>query len=150
MRPTVEEQLLGTCRVLESVVSPRVTDPFATNILNGVVSNLRMLLEALPAIPDFLRWDNEATAQLLVLVQAEVGPELAEQIVHVLDEPAPDVANWALLEARNSQLRELLSELLRGASLSSNQDALVKRHLARRASRFPMRFVLPTPSTPKE
>ena len=40
MRPTVEEQLLGTCRILEQVVSPCVADPYARTILNGLIGNL--------------------------------------------------------------------------------------------------------------
>ena len=43
MRPTVEEQLHGTCRILESVVAPCVADPFARTILDNLVANLRIL-----------------------------------------------------------------------------------------------------------
>ena len=46
MRPTVEEQLLGTCRILEKVVSPCVADPYARTMLEGLIANLRMLTGA--------------------------------------------------------------------------------------------------------
>ena len=42
MRPTVEEQLQGTCRVLEKVVAPCVTDAYARTMLGGLIANLRM------------------------------------------------------------------------------------------------------------
>jgi len=49
MRPSVEEQLAGTCRVLEGVVLPAVADPYARTLLAGLIGNLRMLGGALPA-----------------------------------------------------------------------------------------------------
>ena len=72
MRPSAEEQLQGTCRVLEKVVSPCVTDPYARTILEGLIGNLRMLAGALPAVPAFLASDNRSTAALLGQLQAAV------------------------------------------------------------------------------
>jgi hypothetical protein len=49
MRPSVDEQLHGTCRILEEVVAPAVADPYARTILAGLIANLRMLSQAIPA-----------------------------------------------------------------------------------------------------
>jgi hypothetical protein len=61
MRPTVEEQLQGTCRILETVVAPCVADPYARTILDNLIANLRMLTVALPKVGGFMRNDNQAT-----------------------------------------------------------------------------------------
>lgn len=150
MRPTIEEQLLGTCRVLEGVVAPYVSDPYAANILKSLVSNLRMLDGALPAVPAFLRWDNEKTSQLLAEVHESAAPHIAVAIAQALDEPVCDVADLPSLDERNERLRELLTQVLRGGTLDAQLSKSVLQHLIDRASRFPMRFALPTPSTPSE
>jgi hypothetical protein len=54
MRPTAEEQLQGTCRILEAVVAPCVSDPYARTILDNLIANLRMLTVALPKIGGFM------------------------------------------------------------------------------------------------
>ena len=41
MRPTVEEQLEGSCRILETVVAPAVAEPYARTILGNLIANLR-------------------------------------------------------------------------------------------------------------
>jgi hypothetical protein len=65
MRPSIDEQLHGTCRILEEVVAPAVADPYARTILAGLIANLRMLHQAIPAVAAFLQHDNQACAKLL-------------------------------------------------------------------------------------
>ena len=144
MRPTVEEQLLGTCRILEKVVSPCVADPYARTILEGLIANLRMLTGALPAVPGFLNSDNRATAGLLGQLQAGVAPHLAAAIALALGRPEPDAANMAALEQRNNELRELLSQALSGADLTPAMRAAALEHMSARAARAPMRYVSTT------
>ena len=141
MRPTVEEQLLGTCTILEQVVSPCVADPYARTILNGLIGNLRMLTSALPAVPGFLNGDNRATAGLLGQLQAVVAPDLAASIVLALGRPEPDAADMTALEQRNCELRELFSQALCGAGLTPAMRAAALAHMTARASRAPMRYV---------
>ena len=141
MRPTVEEQLVGTCRILEKLVSPCVADPYARTILDGLISNLRMLTGALPAVPGFLHNDNRATAALLGQLQAEVAPELAESITIALGRPEPDTANMAALDLRNCELRELLSQALCDAALTPALRAAALAHMSARAASAPMRYV---------
>jgi hypothetical protein len=147
MRPTVEEQLLGTCRILEKVVAPCVADPYARTMLDGLIANLRMLTGALPAVPGFLNSDNRATAALLAQLQSAAAPELAAAIALALQRPEPDSADMKALDQRNGELRELLSQALSGAGLTPALRAAALEHMSARASRAPMRYVS-TASTP--
>ena len=152
MRPTVEEQLLGTCRILEMVVSPCVADPYARTILEGLIGNLRMLTSALPAVPGFLNSDNRATAGLLGQLQAVVAPDLAASIALALGrpEPEPDAADATevrALDQRNCELRELFSQALCDAGLTPAMRSAALAHMSARAARAPMRYV-PTTSPP--
>ena len=147
MRPTVEEQLQGTCRILEKVVSPCVADPYARTILAGLIANLRMLASALPAVPGFLNSDNLATAVLLGQVQAVVAPDLAASIALALRRPEPDPADMPALDQRNCELRELFSQTLCDAGLTPAMRAAALDHMAGRAARAPMRYV-PTITPP--
>ena len=141
MRPTVEEQLLGTCRILEKVVSPCVADPYARTMLEGLIANLRMLTGALPAVPGFLNSDNRATAALLGQLQSGVAPDLAASIALALARPEPDATDMTALEQRNCDLRDLLSQALGGSSLTPAMRAAALKHMTERAARSPMRYV---------
>ena len=162
MRPTVEEQLLGTCTILEKVVSPCVADPYARTILDGLIANLRMLTSALPGVPGFLNSDNRATAGLLGQFQAVVAPELAACIALALGRPEPDAAasdaadstnstdstdstDVKALDQRNCELRELLSQALCDTGLTPAMHGAALAHMSARAARAPMRYV-PTTS----
>ena len=163
MRPTVQEQLLGTCRILESVVTPCVADPYARTILDGLIANLRMLSGALPAVPGFLHNDNRATVALLGHLHAVVPPDLAASIALALARPEPDSIDMTALEQRNGDLRGLLSQALgdaggnaggnagdgagNGAGLTPALHAAALAHMTARAARSPMRYVS-TASTP--
>ena len=150
MKPTVQEQLQGTCRILETVVAPCVADPFARTLLDGLVANLRMLTGALPAVAGFLRQDNETTARLLASLGDALGPDLAARVAQALGEPEPDVADAAALEARNTDLRELLAQAVCGEALSPGQHRAIVAHMTERASRVPMRYVPTAPSPTPE
>ena len=147
MRPTVEEQLLGTCRILEKVVAPCVADPYARTMLEGLIANLRMLTGALPAVAGFLSSDNLATAALLGQLQPVVAPDLAASIALALAQPEPDAADMTALEQRNCDLRELLSQALSGSGLTPAMRDAALKHMSARAARSPMRYV-PTASPP--
>ena len=146
MRPTIEEQLQGTCRILENVVAPCVADPYARTLLASLIGNLRMLSGAFPVIPGFLAGDNRSTAALLGRLQAVVAPDLAARIGLVLAQPEPDITDSTALEQRNCQLRELFSQALCDASLTPELHAAALEHMSERAARAPMRYV-PTATT---
>lgn len=147
MRPTVEEQLLGTCRILEQVVAPCVADPYARTMLDGLIANLRMLNGALPAVPGFLHGDNLATAGLLGQLQPAAPADLAASIAIALAKPEPDAGDVTALEQRNVELRELLSQALSGDGLTPAMRDAALAHMTARAGRSPMRYVS-TASTP--
>ena len=147
MRPSVEEQLLGTCRILEQLVSPCVADPYARTILAALIGNLRMLTRALPAVPGFLHSDNRATVAVLGQLQAVVAPELAASIALALGRPEPDGADMTALDQRNCELRELFSQALGDAGLTPAMRAAALEHMSARAARAPMRYV-PNTSPP--
>jgi hypothetical protein len=149
MRPTVDEQLLGTCRILEKVVAPCVADPYARTMLDGLIANLRMLTGALPEVPGFLAGDNRATAVLLEQLQAGVAPALAAAIARTLAQPEPETTDLAALDQRNGDLRELLSQALSGTDLTSAMRHAALAHMAARAARAPMRYVSTASIPPK-
>jgi hypothetical protein len=72
MRPSISEQLAGVRRVLADVVGPYVTDPYPSDVLAGALATLDTLAESWAAVPAFLRWDSEATADVLRLAGLEV------------------------------------------------------------------------------
>ena len=144
MRPTIEEQLLGTCRILEKVVSPCVADPYARTILEGLIGNLRMLTGALPAVPGFLYNDNRSTAALLGQLQAAMAPDLAASIALALARPEPDAADMSALDQRNGELRELFSQALCDTSITPAMQAAALAHMRARAAAAPMRYVSTT------
>jgi hypothetical protein len=148
MRPSVEEQLLGTCRVLETVVAPAVAEPFARTILDNLIANLRMVTEALPAVPGFLRWDSAATQSLLQTLRSALPSELAGRIDAVLEVPAPDRDDSAVQTARNDLLRALLAEAVCTQDLAPELHRAIQDHMIARASRVPMRYV-PTAAPPE-
>ena len=148
MKPSVEEQLQGTCRILETVVAPCVGDPFARTILDGLIANLRMLTIALPAVPGFLRQDNQATVQLLSALRGSVAGDVAARVTQTLNEPEPDPADLAALQQRNDRLRELLALAVCSEGLSPGQHRAIVQHMTERASRVPMRYVATAPSAP--
>ena len=148
MKPTVEEQLQGTCRILQTVVAPCVLDPFARTILDGLVANLRMLTEALPAVTGYLRYDNQATVRLLATLHDSVPGDLAARLTQALSESEPDAADSAALDERNRHLRELLAQAVCSERLSPDQHRAIVQHMTERASRVPMRYVATAPSPP--
>jgi len=146
MKPTVEEQLQGTCRILESVVRPCVVDPLAVTTLDGLIANLRMLAGAVAGVAGFLRGDNQATARLLTTLRGSMPDVLSAQLARVLHELEPDPTDAAALDERNRRLREILAEAVCGAGLSPDQHEDIVRHMTQRASRVPMRYVATAPA----
>lgn len=141
MRPTIEEQLHGTCRILETVVAPCVAEPFARTILDNLVANLRMVTAALPMVAGFLREDNEATERQLLTLCEALPPELVVRIQEAVAASEIDVADGTALEERNRMLRELLAAAVSSKSLTDDMRRAIENHMIIRASRVPMRYV---------
>lgn len=148
MRPTAEEQFEGACRILESVIAPCVSEPFARTILDNLIANLRMVTGALPMIARFLRDDNEATLHQLMALREALPPDLVTRIDEVAEADAPDVADGTAMEERNRRLRELFAVAVCSPNLTTEMHRAIVSHMADRASRVPMRYVPTMASVP--
>ena len=137
MRPNVTEQLEGMCRILETAIAPEIENAYAQETLRSLVANVRMLGRAWHQLLPFLHWDNRLTAELLTAARDSVTPALRAEIETALAEIDLDPADGLAAEARNEQLRALLSECL------ICPPPLVERitdHLVERAVRYPLRL----------
>ena len=150
MKPSVEDQLLGSCRILEEVVAPHVAEPFARVILDGLVANLRMLTDAIPAVPGFLCRDNDATAQLLDVLKDAMTEEQETAWAEIEKAPSPGPSDMNALDARNRQLRDILARAVCSETLSAEQHGAIIAHMWDRASQMPMRYVATAPAPPSK
>ncbi len=146
MRPTVEEQLQGTCRILETVIAPAVSEPYARTILDNLVANLRMVTGALPKVAGFLRDDNAATLSLLLAMRAALKADLAVRIDAAAQAGEPDLADDAAIEERSQLLRALLAAAVCSPALTPHMRHAIEAHMINRASRAPMRYVPNAPA----
>lgn len=146
MRPTVEEQLQGTCRILETVIAPAVSEPYARTILDNLIANLRMVTGALPKVAGFLRDDNAATLSLLLAIRAALTADLAARLDAAALAGEPDLGDVAAIEERNQLLRALLAAAVCSPSLKRDMRQTIETHMINRASRAPMRYVPTAPA----
>jgi hypothetical protein len=150
LRPTIHEQLTGICRILEDVVQPALSTSYPKHVLSGLVSNIRMLSDALLEIPGFLSWDNDACLAILGDLRGVVRGGLLAAIQEEIDRPSPDSCDWPALDARNERLRELLSLAVRSNGLEEKELKRITQHLAERAARNPIRFAIVLPKATKQ
>lgn len=146
MRPTVAEQLLGTCLALERVVSPEVEGTPAAEVLRGLVKNLRMLATSWAAILPFLYWDVAQTAALLGRARGAVPEPLGARIAAALAQPPVDPLDLEAVESRDDTLRVLLSEVVLAVEPAGPEHAAIAAHLGERARRYPLRMVPDVPT----
>lgn len=146
MKPTVEEQLQGTCRILETVVAPAVSEAYARTILDNLIANLRMLTAAIPKVAGFMHEDNAATLILLASLRDALPPELMARIDAAAQTIEPGIADDAALDGRNKILRALLAEAVCRSALSPEMRSTIDAYMVKRASRVPMRYVPSAPS----
>jgi hypothetical protein len=147
MRPTVEEQLQGTCRILETVVAPCVADPYARTILDNLIANLRMLTIALPKVGGFMRQDNQVTQSLLTTLRAALPTALIARLDEAIASDEPAVDDEPAIDERNRLLRELLAEAVCSKDLTPDMRQSIESYMVNRASRVPMRYVPTVAST---
>ena len=126
MRPTVSEQLDAVRRALGDVVAPEVADPYASDVLAGALATLEALADRWTDVPSFLRWDCEATADVLRLVDVDVPPMPAD----LLDVDA--------LHAHELVLRALLVSAMPAVLARDDARAAVVRLFRERAARYPL------------
>lgn len=141
MRPTAKEQMQGTCRILETVIAPAVSEPYARTILDNLIANLRMLTGALPKVAGFLRDDNAATLSLLLAMRTALEADLAARIDAAAQAGEPDLADGVAMEERSQLLRALLAEAVCSPALTPDMRQSIEADMISRASRAPMRYV---------
>jgi hypothetical protein len=61
----VAGQLEGMRRILEDLVLPQLDDPYTLDVVRGVAATLGLLAERSADIDPFLRWDVEASVDVL-------------------------------------------------------------------------------------
>jgi hypothetical protein len=144
VRPTVTEQLEGTCLVLERVVAPELTGTPAAEVLQGLVRNLRLLGACWAADLPFQHWDMRETAALLDRAQPLLPQPLADRIGSL--GPDPDPIDAVAVGAYVTELRELLAEVVRVIDPAGPEHAAIVAHLAERARRYPVRMVPEVPT----
>lgn len=149
MRPTVQEQLQGSCRVLETVVAPHVAEPFARTILDNLIANLWMLAGAAPKVTAFILADNAATREQLLLLRGALHPDLVLRVDEALAAPQPEIDDEAAQEEQNRKLRELLALAVCSPTLSPDMRRSIEAFMMQRASRVPMRYVSTVAASPK-
>ena len=146
MRPSVSEQIDGIRHVLAEVIAPHVVDPYAANILDGLLGALGNLAAGWASVPHFLRWDADGTAAVLTAAR----PYLDEDVTVDLDEatrhvPADD--DVLALEIHQRRLRGLLERAMPALVEQPVLRSLLVGHFRDRIARFPF-SMSPPPRNP--
>lgn len=126
MRPTVSEQLDAVRRALADVVAPEITDAYAADVLTGALATLEHLAASWAAVPEFLRWDCEATSEVLRLVAVDVPPM------------PDDLLDVEALHAHDRDLRALLVTAMPAVLARDDARAAVVQLFRDRAARYPL------------
>ncbi len=137
MRPNVNEQLEGMCRILETAVAPELNNGYTLETLRSLVANVRMLGRAWHQLLPFLHWDNAAMLDLLREAQDCADAALRARLDEALDTPPADPADALSAETRNDILRALLCDCLDGPAALT---ARIAAHLSERSRRYPLRL----------
>jgi hypothetical protein len=125
MRPTVSEQLDAVRRALADVVAPEVTDAYAADVLAGALATLETLADTWADVPSFLRWDSEATSEVL-------------QLVGVDSPPMPDdTLDVVALHEHDREVRALLVTAMPAVLEHDEARAAVAQLFRDRAARYP-------------
>jgi hypothetical protein len=151
--PTITEQLRGYSRILDEVIAPAVDQGYPTDVLAGIIANLRRLAGYWDRVLPFLDWDNRATAEVLLDAMPLLPPDLAARVQVGLEPEGDEVIdplNFDAVHERNRLLRSLLADtitpLAGGGDRTAAVYARVRSHLRERMSRYPMSGTIVMPS----
>ena len=145
MHPTETEQLYGLRRILAEAVAPEVSAPYPAEILGSVIGALNALQANLHAIPAFLRWDIETTADVLDAARPLLGAGLVAEIDAAKAECDP--MDLGALEAAQVTMRGLLVKAM-PAILAERGGAYAKMMalFRERTERFPFSMAARPPA----
>jgi hypothetical protein len=125
MRPTVSEQLDAVRQALADVVAPEVADAYAADVLAGALAVLETLADTWADVPSFLRWDADATSEVLRLVGVE-APSRPD-----------DPLDVGALHAHDREVRALLVTAMPAVLERDDARAAVAQLFRERAARYP-------------
>ena len=137
MRPNVNEQLEGMCRILENAIAPELNNGYTLETLRSLIANVRMLGRAWHQLLPFLHWDNAAMLDLLREARGSADAARQARIDEALDTPPADATDALSAESRNDALRALLCDCLDGPAALT---ARIAAHLSERSRRYPLRL----------
>jgi hypothetical protein len=136
MRPTVSEQLDAVRNALADVVGPEVSDAYAADVLAGALATLERIADTWADVPSFLRWDCEATSDVLRLVDVDVPPM------------PDDLLDVEALHAHDRDLRALLVTAMPAVLERDDARTAVVQLFRDRAARYPSAAARPGGGTP--
>ncbi len=130
MRPTIAEHLLGIARLLDDVVEDEGLSEASRQALADAVKQTRRLAGGADSRHEFLCWDNEASAEILVTLDVAALRTSTGELDQLADDPVE----------RNVELRGLLAAALR--SLPKDERGLesrarIQQHLRHRVDANP-------------
>ncbi len=140
MRPNVNEQLEGMCRILENALAPELNNGYTLETLRSLIANVRMLGRAWHQLLPFLHWDNAAMLDLLREARGSADAARQARIDEALDTPPADATDALSAESRNDALRALLCDCLDGPTALTALTARIAAHLSERSRRYPLRL----------
>ena len=140
MRPNVNEQLEGMCRILENAIAPELNNGYTLETLRSLIANVRMLGRAWHQLLPFLHWDNAAMLDLLREARGSADAARQARIDEALDTPPADATDALSAESRNDALRALLCDCLDGPTALTALTARIAAHLSERSRRYPLRL----------
>jgi hypothetical protein len=143
VRPNVSEQLDGIRHVLTEVIAPHVTDPYAANILGGLLGALGSLAAGWSFVPQFLLWDAAGTAAVLTAARPYLDEGLTGELDEALGYTLDGDIDLQALESHHRRVRALLERAVPAIVDQPAVRSLLLGHLRDRIARFPLSTVPP-------
>lgn len=130
MEPTVEAELAAVRRSLKALADTPGLPPHAAGDLAQAVRALERVEQTWSRILPHLVVDNASLAGLLLDLAPELPPDLRAEIesaVRPSPQPDPDLFDVAAADARNRQLRGLVSRVIAAAPAGAGGAAVRSR-----------------------
>jgi hypothetical protein len=115
MRPTITEQLASIRQILASVVAPELTAKYPSDILAGVIGNLKELEANWVRWVAYVGWENEQLSAILRDTRGRTSAALQSDVDAALGGAAAAGDDYAAACTRNDALRSAAAALVREA-----------------------------------
>jgi hypothetical protein len=144
MRPSIDEQLRGIQRLIDTVARDEHLSTAGSEALVGASRALRRLEGTWSGVLPFLVADTRATASLLQslshVLPAQLSAEIDRATSSVPSYPDPSVFDVAVADERNGELRRLLAKAVAALPVTEHGEAArgeIAAHLRRRLDSDP-------------